>query len=85
MDKTLQPRYAIETETYKYASILRAYNKWYIVRLTFKKGAKHPYEMDIKDKLVLNGINWEAADEIEYKTIGAFQNSNSNTARYYII
>ena len=30
LDKTLQPRYAIETETCKYSSILRGYNKLYI-------------------------------------------------------
>ena len=29
------------------------------------KRSKNPYDMDIKDKLVLNGINWEAADEIQ--------------------
>ena len=31
---TLQPRYVIEPETYKYSSILRGYNKWYIAKLT---------------------------------------------------
>ena len=35
--KTLQPRYSIKTETCKYSSILRGYNKWYIEKLTFKK------------------------------------------------
>ena len=40
--------------------------------------------MEIKDKLVLNGINWAASDEIKYSTIGAFQTSNSNTPVYYI-
>ena len=28
--KTLQPRYAIKSETCKYSSILLGYNKWYI-------------------------------------------------------
>ena len=30
LDKTPQPRYAIEPETCMYSSILRGYNKWYI-------------------------------------------------------
>ena len=40
--------------------------------------------MEIKDKLVLHGVIWAAADEIEYNTIGAFQTSDSNTPGYYI-
>ena len=40
--------------------------------------------MDIKDELVLNGMTWAAADDIEYNTIGEFQTSNSNTPVYYI-
>ena len=40
--------------------------------------------MDIKDEIVLNGITWAAAYEIEYNTIGEFQNSNSHTPTYYI-
>ena len=35
--------------------------------------------MDIKDKLVLNGMTWAAADNIEYNNIVIFQTSNSNT------
>ena len=35
LDKTLQPHYAIKTETCKYSTILRGYNKWYIEKLTF--------------------------------------------------
>ena len=34
LDTDLQPRYAIETETCNYSSILRGYNKWYISKLT---------------------------------------------------
>ena len=34
--------------------------------------------MEIKDKLVLNGLNWAAADDILYNNICAFQTSNSN-------
>ena len=41
--------------------------------------------MEIKDKLALNGMSWEAAYEIEYNTIGSFQTSNSNTPVYYIV
>ena len=29
LDKSLQPRYALETETCKYSSILHRYNQWY--------------------------------------------------------
>ena len=41
--------------------------------------------MKIKNKLVLNGMTWAAADEIEYNTIGVFQTSDSNTPGYYIV
>ena len=40
--------------------------------------------MEVKDKLVLNGITWAASDEIEYNTIGSFQTSESNTPGYFI-
>ena len=40
--------------------------------------------MEIKDELVVNGINQAAADYIEYHTIGAYQTSDSNTPGYYI-
>ena len=35
LNKTLQPRYAIEPKSCKYSFILRSYNKWYISKLTF--------------------------------------------------
>ena len=41
--------------------------------------------MEIKNELVLNGITWESADNIEYNIIGAFQTSDSNTPGYYIV
>ena len=85
LDKTLQPRYSIEPETCKYSSILLGYNKWYITKLTLKKETTNPDEMDIKDKLVLNGMTWAAAENIEYNIIGAFQTSVINTPGYYII
>ena len=34
LDKTLQARYALEPETFRYSPILRGYNKWYISKLT---------------------------------------------------
>ena len=34
-DKILQPRYAIKPITCNYSSILRGYNKWYIVQIDF--------------------------------------------------
>ena len=40
--------------------------------------------MKTKDKLVLHGITWAAADDIEYNTVGAFKTSDSNTPGYYI-
>ena len=40
--------------------------------------------MEIKDKLVLDGMTWAAAENIENNTVGAFQISNSNTPGYYI-
>ena len=49
------------------------------------KRKTNPYKMDIKDELVLNGMTWAAADEIEYNTIGVFQTSDSNTPGYYIV
>ena len=85
LDKTLQPRYVIEPETCKYSSILRGYTKWYIAKLTFKKETTKPDKMDIKDELVLHGMTWAAADEIEYNPIGTFKTSHSNTPGYYIV
>ena len=41
--------------------------------------------MEIKNELVLNGMTWAAADDIEYNTIGEFQTSDSNTPTYYIL
>ena len=35
--------------------------------------------MKIKYELVLNSMNWAAADAIENNTIDEFQTSNSNT------
>ena len=35
LDKTLQPRYAIEPKICKYSSILRGYNKWYTSKIDF--------------------------------------------------
>ena len=49
-----------------------------------KKETTNPDEMKIKDELVLNGMTWTEADNIEYNTIGAFQTSDSNTPGYYI-
>ena len=37
LDKSLQPRYAIEPKTCKYSCILNGYNKWYIAKSTLKK------------------------------------------------
>ena len=41
--------------------------------------------MEIKYKLVLNGMAWEATDEIEYNIIGALKTSDSNMPVYYIV
>ena len=74
-----------QPETCKYSSILRGYNKWYIYKLTLKKETINPEEMEIEDELVLNGMNWAAADKIENNTIGVFKTSDSNTPGYYIV
>ena len=42
LDKTLQTRYAIEPKTYKYSSILRGYNKWYIFLIKILKRNNKP-------------------------------------------
>ena len=54
-------------------------------RSTWKKETKKTDDMEIKYKLVLYGMNWEAADVIEYNTIGVFNNRDSNTPGYYIV
>ena len=41
--------------------------------------------MNIKYFLVLHGITWAEADDIEYNTMGAFKTSESNTPGYYIV
>ena len=64
LDKNLQTRYAIKTETCKYPSILRGYNKWYIFQIDLKI-KKNPDEMEIKGDLVLNGMTWAASDNTE--------------------
>ena len=45
LEKTQQPRYVIEPETWKYSSILRGYNKWYIAKLNLRKEKTNPNEM----------------------------------------
>ena len=41
-------------------------------KLTFKKETTNPDGMEIKDELILNGMAWAEADDIEYNTIGAY-------------
>ena len=41
--------------------------------------------MKIKDELVLQGMTQVAVDDIEYNTMGEFQNSDCNTHGYYIV
>ena len=53
LKKTQQPRYVIKPETCKCSSILRGYNKWYIVKLNLKIETTNPNEMKIKYELVL--------------------------------
>ena len=53
-------------------------------QIDFRTVTTNPDKIEIKDQLVLNGITWEAAEKIEYNTVGAFQTSNSNTPGYYI-
>ena len=53
-------------------------------QLDKKKETTNPYDMDIKDEIVLKGMPWAASYEIEYNTIGSFKTINSNTPGYYI-
>ena len=53
--------------------------------MNLKKESTNPNKMKIKDELVLQGTTQVASDEIEYNTIGAFQTSDCNTCRYYIV
>ena len=85
MDKTLQPRYAIKTETCKYSSILRGYNELYICQIDFFLETTNPDKIEIKDEIFLNVITWVAADDIEYNEICSPQTSDSNTSGYYIV
>ena len=41
--------------------------------------------MEVKDELVLNGMPWAAADDIENNTISAFKIRDSKTPGYYIV
>ena len=41
-------------------------------QIYFKKETTQPDKMEIKDKLILNGMTWAAADEIKWNNIGAF-------------
>ena len=54
-------------------------------QIDLKKEKTNPDEMQIKDELVLNGMTWAEADDIEYNTIGALKTSDSNTPGYYIV
>ena len=51
----------------------------------FLKETTNSEEIEIKDELVLNGMTWEAADDIENNTFGGFQTSDSNTPEYFIV
>ena len=52
--------------------------------MNLKKETIDPNKMKIKDELVLQGITQEAADEIEYNNMGAFQTSDCNKHWYNI-
>ena len=54
-------------------------------QIDFKKVKTNLDEIYIKEYLVLRGITWAAADNIEYNTIGEFQTIDSNTPGYYIV
>ena len=54
-------------------------------RIDLKKETTNPDKMDIKNELVLNDMTWEAADKIEYNTIGEFQTSDINMPGYHIV
>ena len=88
VEKYTIPGYLTRIETYnyvllpnpKYVSTLPSY----VAIINLKKETTNPDEMEIKDALVLNSINWAASEDIEYNTIGALQTSGSNKPGYYI-
>ena len=47
-------------------------------QIELKKETTNPYEINIKDGLVLQGMTQAVSDKIEYNTMGAFQSSNCN-------
>ena len=44
--------------------------------MSVKKETTNPDYMENKDKILLNGMTWSAADDIEYNTIGASWDSD---------
>ena len=53
--------------------------------MNLEKETTNPYEMKIKDEIFLQCMTQEAADDIEYNTMGAFHTSDCNTHGYYIV
>ena len=49
-----------------------------------KNRKTNPDEMEIKYELVLNGMDWAPAEDIEYNTIGEFQTNDIKIPGYYI-
>ena len=47
-----------------------------VSKLSVKKETTNPDYMENKDKILLNGMHWSAADDIEYNTIGASWDSD---------
>ena len=56
---------------------------YYLIDL--KKETTNLDKTKIKYDIILRGMTWAAADEIDYNNIGAFQTSDSNTPVYYIV
>ena len=54
-------------------------------QIDLKKETTNPDNTKIKYELVLHGMTWAEAENIEYNTIGAFKTSDSNTPGYYIV
>ena len=67
LDKTLQPRYAIELKTCKYYSILSGYNKCYIWNFDFKNILKTKTRRRLKMSLYCT--EWPGQQQTRLNTI----------------
>eukprot|EP00978_Attheya_sp_CCMP212_P013312 scaffold33437_cov68-Attheya_sp.AAC.7 len=91
VDADKQPRYSGHVTDCKYASILGAYNKWYIVDLVVAHTASIQTDIDQFDYIeevqetILDSISSVFAEQIVISNYGAFQTDDVVTSGYYIV